>query len=222
VLLALDRTMITSGIKTSSPAQRIRIFADNLPRLTPADIDFGPGVTVRRIIEQTPQQATVEVDVDAQTAAGKRDLVVRGARLPGAVAIYNQIDYIKVLPDSALARLGGQKYPKGYQQFEALAYQHGEPDIELGPVDAEWSVEEFYSSFGDDDKNFVGTLSPSGFFTPNVEGPNPKRKFSRNNYGDVWVVATYKREDGKALVAKSYLVVTVPLYVRYDRQESAP
>jgi quinohemoprotein amine dehydrogenase len=217
-LLGLDRSMI----KTGSSAQQVRIFADHLPRLAPADVDFGSGVTVRRILEQTTQQATVELDVDAAAAAGKRDVMVRGARLAEAVSVYSQIDYIKVVPDSALARLGGQKYPKGYQQFEAFAYQRGAPDIGLGPVDAEWSMEEFYSAFGDDDKNFVGTLSPSGFFRPSVEGPNPKRQFSRNNYGDVWVVATYKRAGGSPLVAKSYLVVTVPLYVRYDRQEAAP
>jgi len=31
----------------------------------------------------------------------------------------------------------------------------------------------------------------SGRFTPNVDGPNVVRKGSRNNIGDVWVVATY-------------------------------
>jgi quinohemoprotein amine dehydrogenase len=74
--------------------------------------------------------------------------------------------------------------------------------------------------YGDDDKEFVGSLSPSGFFTPALEGPNPKRKFGRNNYGDVWVVATYK-VDGKPLTAKSYLVVAIPLYVRWDQPEVA-
>ena len=66
-------------------------------------------------------------------------------------------------------------------------------------------MEEFYAVYGDDDKEFVGKLSPSGFFTPSSEGPNPKRKFSRNNYGDVWVVATYKGrmdKDGKPLTGK--------------------
>ena len=85
-------------------------------------------------------------------------------------------------------------------------------------MDAEWSVEEFYAVYGDDDKDFVGALSPSGFFTPSSEGPNPKRKFSRNNYGDVWVVATYKGEE-KPLTAKSYLVVSIPLYVKWDQPE---
>ena len=81
-------------------------------------------------------------------------------------------------------------------------------DVELGPIDVTWSVEEFLSMYGDDDKDFVGTLSPSGLFTPALDGPNPKRKFSRNNYGDIWIVATSKTEkdkDGKALSGRSYL-----------------
>ena len=64
-------------------------------------------------------------------------------------------------------------------------------------------------------------------FTPSIDGPNPKRKFSRNNYGDVWAVATYKgadaavQKDGKPLTAKCYLLVTVPQYMRWDQPEVA-
>jgi quinohemoprotein amine dehydrogenase len=86
-------------------------------------------------------------------------------------------------------------------------------------------VEEFMAVFGDDDKEFVGSLGASGFFTPSSDGPNPKRKFSRNNYGDVWVVATSKTEkdkDGKPLAGRSYLVVTVPTYIRWDQPEVEP
>jgi quinohemoprotein amine dehydrogenase len=89
-------------------------------------------------------------------------------------------------------------------------------------VDVSWSVEEFLSVYGDDDKDFVGTLSPTGLFIPGAEGPNPKRKFSRNNYGDIWIVATAKNEkgiDGRPLAGKSYLVVTVPLYIQWDQPE---
>jgi quinohemoprotein amine dehydrogenase len=202
-----------SMLKIGSTAQRVRIFGDNFSKLSAADIDFGSGVAVRRVVEQSSQQATVEVDVDAKAIAGKRDVSVRRAVAGNAIAVYKEIDHIKVAPDTALARLGGVDYPKGFQQFEAIAYDH---EVELGAVDAEWSVEEFYSVYGDDDKEFVGTLSAKGLFTPNVEGPNPKRRFSRNNYGDVWVVAKYK-----GLIAKSYLVVAVPLYVRWDQPEVA-
>jgi len=112
-----------------------------------------------------------------------------------------------------------------------MAYHRGEDgkirtadDIELGPVDVTWSLEEFYSVFGDDDKEFVGSLDSNGLFTPSLDGPNPQRKFSRNNYGNVWAVATAKNEkdkDGKPLVGRSYLVVTVPTYIRWDQPEVA-
>ena len=226
-ILSLDRSMLKSG----SSAQRVRIYGDNFARLTPADVDFGSGVAVKRIVDQNAQQVTVEVDVDAKAIVGKRDVSVRRAVLPNAIAVYDKIDYIKVAPETALARLGGGPHPKGYQQFDAIAYNRGPDDkpntaddVELGPVDAEWSMEEFYAVYGDDDKDFVGSLSPSGFFTPALEGPNPKRKHSRNNYGDVWVVATYKGaagKDGKPLTAKSYLVVAIPLYMRWDQPEVA-
>ena len=56
-----------------------------------------------------------------------------------------------------------------------------------------------------------------------IEFANPKRKKGVNNYGDVWVVATYKPKDGakdaQPLKARSFLVVTVPLYVKWDQPE---
>jgi quinohemoprotein amine dehydrogenase len=184
---------------------------------------------VKRVVSSKSNEVIAEVDVAADAVSGKRDVSLRRSVLQGGVAVYDKIDYIKVIPESALARLGSDVHPKGFQQFEAVAYQRGEDgkphtadDVELGPVDVTWSVEEFYSVYGDDDKDFVGTLSPTGFFTPALDGPNPKRKFSRNNYGDIWVVATAKSEkdkDGKPLVGKGYLVVTVPLYMNWDQPE---
>jgi quinohemoprotein amine dehydrogenase len=226
ILLGVDRT----SLKTGTQGNRVRLVGDNLPAsVAPADLDFGGGVTVKRVVSSKSSEVIVEVDVAADAVSGKRDVGLRRSVLQGGIAVYDRVDYIKVLPESALARLGSDVHPKGYQQFEAIAYQRGEDgkphtadDVELGPVDVTWSVEEFYSVYGDDDKDFVGTLSPTGFFTPALDGPNPKRKFSRNNYGDIWVVATAKNEkdkDGKPLVGKGYLVVTVPLYMNWDQPE---
>ena len=51
---------------------------------------------------------------------------------------------------------------------------------------------------------------------------NEKRKFGTNNYGDVWVVATYTAPGSdKPLVAKTYFIVTVPAYMRWDQPEVA-
>ncbi len=111
------------------------------------------------------------VDVAADAVPGKRDVCIGNAALDGALAVYDKVDYIKVMPEASLARLGGDEHsphPRGYQQFEAMAYQRGADgklhtadDVELGPIDVTWSVEEFYAVFGDDDKEFVGTLNSS-------------------------------------------------------------
>jgi quinohemoprotein amine dehydrogenase len=225
-LIGADR----SSLKTGSQAAHVRLIAENLPaQVAPADLDFGTGVTVRRIVSHTPSEVVAEVDVAADAVPGKRDIAFGRSVLPSAIAVYDRIDYMKVVPESALARLGSETHPKGYQQFDAVAYQRGADgklhtadDVELGPIDVNWSVEEFYAVYGDDDKEFVGSLSPTGFFTPASDGPNPQRKFSRNNYGDVWVVATAKNEkdkDGRPLAGKSYLVVTVPAYIQWDQPE---
>ena len=225
-LIGVDRTMFKLG----SQANRIRLIGDNLPaQVAPADLDLGSGVTVKRIVSHNPGEVIAEVDVAANAVSGKRDVAFRRSVLESAIAVYDRVDYIKVLPETALARLGSDVHPKGYQQFDAVAYQRGADDklhtaddVELGPVDVTWSVEEYLSVYGDDDKDFVGTLSPTGLFTPALDGPNPKRKFSRNNYGDVWVVATAKNEkdkEGKPLSGRSYLVVTVPMYIHWDQPE---
>ena len=223
-LIGVDRASLKGG----SQANRVRLFGESLPeQLAPADLDFGSGVTVKRIVSHTPTEIVAEVDVAAGAVPGKRDIAFRRSVLESAIAVYDRVDYIKVTPDSALARLGSEKHPKGYQQFEAVGYQHVDgttntADVELGPLDVKWSVEEFYSVDNDDDKEFVGSLSGTGFFTPASDGPNPQRKFSRNNYGDIWVVATakdLKDKDGKPLSGKSYLVVTVPAYMQWDQPE---
>ncbi len=225
-ILGVDK----SALKTGTQGNRIRILGENLPaQVAVADLDLGSGVAVRRIVSHTPNDVVAEVDVAADAVPGKRDIAIRRTVMQSAIAVYDRVDYIRVIPESVLARLGSPTHPKGYQQFEAIGYQRGADgkahtadDVELGPVDVTWSVQEFYAVYGDDDKDFVGTLSPTGLFTPASDGPNPKRKFMRNNYGDIWVVATSKSDkgaDGKPLMGKSYLVVTVPLYMNWDQPE---
>jgi quinohemoprotein amine dehydrogenase len=171
-----------------------------------------------------------EVDVASNAALGRRDLALGRVVLPKATAVYDRVDYIKVAPEDALARLGGDgsPRPKGYAQFEVVAYSRGPDgkegtadDIELGPADVNWSIEEFYESFDDDDKEFVGYLNSEGLFTPAIDGSNPQRKHLNDNRGNVWVVATAKSlkdRDNQPLTAKSYLVVAPPLYIMWDRE----
>jgi quinohemoprotein amine dehydrogenase len=215
-----------------TPATKeLKIYGVNLPKsVKPTDIDLGPGVTVKRLVSATPTLVTAEVSAAAGLPVGLRDVTVAGATALKAITIYDKIAYVKVAPTGAMARLGGTIAPKQYMQFETIAYANGPDgkpntadDLPLGPVPAAWSLDEFYSTPDDDDIKYVGQISDSGLFTPSVEGPNPARRKQANNYptnnwGDVWVNASY-RDGDRPLQARSYLVVTIPLYVRYDQPE---
>jgi quinohemoprotein amine dehydrogenase len=90
-------------------------------------------------------------------------------------------------------------------------------------------MEEYSATFGDDDTQFVGTLDQNGLFTPNGDGPNPKRSGNRNNVGDVWVVAELAGNTAsgtaaappaeKVIRARAHLLVTVPVYMAWYKPE---
>lgn len=235
-LVRLGTEPVVSGTDLSalqSPSRReLKIYGGTFPSsLKPADVDLGKGVAVTRIVNASPSVITVEVEVAKGLSSGLRDISIRQATAVGALAVYDKVSYIEVAPNAKMARLGGVRYPKQFAGFDAIAYasgadgkSHTADDVPLGPVPAKWSIEEFYTTPDDDDVKFVGKLDDSGLFTPNVEGPNPERKkqannFGTNNFGDVWVTASYTAPDGAALQARSYLVVTVPLYTIYDQPE---
>ena len=225
-VLGTDRTALKQG----AAAQELKIYGTNLASsLRPSDVDLGPGITISRVVSSTPDLATVAVDVAATATAGARDLFVAGASRPKALAVYDKLDTIKVKPDWAMARVGGNSFPKMLAQFEVWGYSNGADgkpdspdDIELGLVDGAWTMEEYAAIYNDDDIKFVGTLNEAtGRFTPNIEGPNPARSGSRNNVGDVWVVAKVLGDavSGKpapTLRARAHLLVTVPLYMRFE------
>ncbi len=215
----------------SPSTTEMKLYGANFPAtLKPADFDFGSGVTVKRIVKTTPGVVTVEVETAAKLPTGIRDVALAHSVAEKALAIYDKPAYIKVMPDANMARLGGITTGKQFAQFEVIAYAagaDGKPqtadDVPLGPVKANWGMDEFPSTPGDDDVKFVGNVDQDGMFTPAVEGPNPERKQQSNNYptnnwGDIWVSATYDA-GGTKLKARSYLVVTIPTYVRYDQPE---
>jgi quinohemoprotein amine dehydrogenase len=227
IIAMLDRP----GLKSGSKSERVTIYGANFPvDLKAGEIVFGPGITVERVVNIQSNSITVEISVAEGTPNGLHDITLGQHVAAGAIAIFDKVDYIKVSPQTGLARIGGIKYPKQYQQFEAIAYNRGpdgtegtQDDVVVGPVNANWSIEEFPATYRDDDQGFVGTIDKQGLFTPAVEGPNPDRSRNRNNLGDVWVVASYKPEtagiDALPLKARSYLLVTAPLYVRWEMSE---
>ena len=222
MVLGLDRAALqTGGVRT------VQIYGANFPAdLAAGAIDFGHGVAVKRVVSASPSLVKAEVEVAKDATLGPRDVSVAGVVREGAAMIYDRIDGIKVKPQAGMARVGGINFPKQYQQFEAVAFHNGadgkpdtKDDLNLGPVDVTWSIEEYTATYDDNDKDYVGTLDSNGLFTPNVDGPNVKRRGNANNVGDVWVVATYKTPEGKVLRARAHLLVTMPLYVKFDQPE---
>jgi len=220
-----------SALKASASNQRVRIYGANLPAtVQPADVDFGQGVRVSRVVSASPDLLSVDVEVAATARPGPRDLSLGGVSISTPLMVYARLDNIKVVPIAGLARVGGVRFPNRPEQFEARGVSYGADgkpntpdDLDLGPVNVRWNLEEYTATFRDDDIQFVGEIAQSGLFTPNVEGPNPKRPGNRNNIGDVWVVATYTGTGAdapaKPLKARAHLLVTVPLYMDWASRE---
>ena len=118
-----------------------------------------------------------------------------------------------------MAAFGDAQHPRGFQQFSVAAFHRGPDgrahtadDLELGPVDVNWSIEIFYEDAAAS-ADTVGTITSDGFFAPAATSPGA-------NF-DVWAVAVAKNEkdrNGRALVGKSYMVVTVPTYTFNGRR----
>ncbi len=224
-------TSIASA-RAGSTARGVRIFGANLPASPkPEDIGLGQGVRVARIVSASADAITLDVDIAQNAPIGARDLSIAGIARPAAFVVYDKIDGIKVQPLAGMARVGGAVFPKQLQQFEAIGFNNGPDgkpdtpdDLNLGLVDATWSIEEYTATFGDDDAQFVGAIDDKGLFTPALDGPNPKRAGNRNNVGDVWVVAETAPPDArdatKPLRARAHLLVTVPLYMYWFQSET--
>ena len=213
------------ALRAGGTGQTLKIYVANAPASIAAkDLDLGAGVTVSNAAVAS-NVITATVDVAANAAVGPRALVVSGVARPGALTVYDKIDTIRVAPGWNMARVGGVVFPKMFARFDAWAYNNGpdkkpntDDDLRLDTVAAQWSLEEYKATFDDEDLKFVGAIdATTGVFTPNVDGPNPQRKGDRNNMGDVWAVASYTPPGAAApLKARSHLLVTAPLYMKFD------
>jgi quinohemoprotein amine dehydrogenase len=182
--------------------------------------DFGPGIDVLAAEPVSAHEVKLRLRVAAEAAPGVRS--VRSAHKGGGknagegqLAVYRQIDSLRVEPELGVARVGGGTNPPLTAQFEAIAYLNGvdgkpgtADDLRLGQVPATWRVDNFdEKAKAADDVRFAGVMEPNGQFLPSFAGPNPARK-GLNNVGDLRVIASVA--DGEQqLSSNGRLVVTV-------------
>lgn len=187
------------AVMVPSEGHTLTVHGTGFPsELSASDFDLGQGVEVTAAKRNNAEEVELRVDVARDASSGERFLSYRSKRGPAEVVLYDTIDYIKITPGEGLARVGGEFRPAQMERFEAVGMNRGpddesytEDDFAVRVVPAQWSLEEFPIREDDDDVQFVGSLDPAtGVFVPNLDGPNPERRWDANNIGDVYVVAT--------------------------------
>ncbi|HEU4418674.1 MAG TPA: quinohemoprotein amine dehydrogenase subunit alpha, partial [Planctomycetota bacterium] len=192
-----------ASIPVPCTGHRLEVYGEALPEGPKAgDFFVGEGLVITAVERRSDRHVTLVVDARSGTELGQR-LVAYGSD-PGALALqlYDTVDYVRIRPLQGLARVGGQKHPRQIERFEAYAVHRGadekpftEDDVDLFQVRPRWGLAEFRVRENDDDLTYVGSIDPvSGVFTPNVDGPNPARKWQANNVGDVFVTAEVELE----------------------------
>ncbi|WP_321842595.1 quinohemoprotein amine dehydrogenase subunit alpha [Paraburkholderia bannensis] len=209
-ILAVQPAFIKAGESTE-----LTVVGANLQG-TP---DFGQGVKVDGVVARSAQAIRVRVTASGDSAVGTRTVSLgnnasNANAQGGQFAVYRQIKDVKVVPEYAVARIGGNGGPlsKVEGRFDAEAWgvdAAGKP-FRIGVVPAKWSVEPFNEQATDDrDVKFSGAMqAANGVFTPGDAGPNPARRMSTNNTGNLNVIAAVE-DAGQTVTGKAHLIVGV-------------
>ncbi|MFY9341230.1 MAG: quinohemoprotein amine dehydrogenase subunit alpha, partial [Planctomycetota bacterium] len=268
-----------AAIAVPSTGHRLDVYGEGFAaNVVAADFFLGEGLAVTAIERRSDRHVVLIVDAAAGTELGTRTVAVRTDPDGAPVTLYDTVDYVRIRPLQGLSRVGGGKHPKQIERFEAFAVHRGKDekpytadDVDLFQVRPQWALAEFKVRENDDDLTYIGSIDAvTGVFTPNVDGPNPARKWQANNVGDVFVTAEVELEVAvrpepkkpaekpadkpgepkpgeakpaappaepaattpepappagppvlikKMFQARSHLIVTVPLYVRWNALE---
>ncbi|MCY1410768.1 quinohemoprotein amine dehydrogenase, alpha subunit [compost metagenome] len=174
---------------------------------------FGKGVEVLEVIEQSPQRLRVKLKASADAAPGMHEVSV-GTLKGASLAVYRDIAEVKVVPAFSVARIGdgGGSTPKVQGRFDAEAWGKGADGkpYRIGVFPAQWKVDAFDDrAKEDEDVKYAGTMqADTGVFTPGDAGPNPQRKMSTNNAGNLKVIAVVD-DAGKSHTGEGQMIVTV-------------
>lgn len=185
------------------------------------DISLGEGVTIEKVLQRDADR--IRVLAVANGDEGLRRVTVGAASHDGALAVYQSLARVEVLPAHAVSRIGGAggKLEKVRASYRAVGFSAGadgkagtEDDLRLGYMPASWSIAPADEvAAHDKDHEYAGSINADGIFIPGDTGPNPARKMSANNVGRLTVIASVT--DGDAQVrGEGSMLVSVPDYVR--------
>ena len=205
--------MIPSALRAGT-TQRVVVVG----RALVGRVNLGPG-TQTTVAAHKPYGLILKVSVAAQATPGYRTVRIGGVSTHDLLAVYQHVDRLQVQPAFAIARLGGGTLAAVDAQFQAIGYTevagaNGKTTaVRLGAMPVTWSVVPFDAAAAQrGDARFAGTLGQDGLFVPSGGGPDPRREFSDNNTGDLFVAATHKSGRG-SVVGKARLVVTVQRWI---------
>lgn len=202
-----------SYLKAGETAE-LRIVGSGLA----GDVTLPAGVKLIDTVKRSATEVVVRVQADG-AARGVHPVAV-GKVSGGALALYDSVAAVKVLPAFAVARIGGNGTPtaKVEARFDAEAWAAGadgkagtEDDFRIGVMPAKWSVEPFNEvAAHDQDVKFAGLMdAASGVFVPGDAGPNPARRMSASNVGNLKVVAEVE-QGGERLRGEGQVIVAPP------------
>lgn len=182
------------------------------------ELTLPAGIELLETVKRSPTEVVVRARA-AQDARGLHEVGVGNTR-GGALALYDQVAAVKVLPAFAVARFGGNgsRTEKVEARFDAEAWAAGpdgkpgtEDDFRIGLMPAKWSVEAFDEvAVRDEDVRFAGLMDgASGVFVPGDAGPNPARRMSASNVGNLKVIAEIS-QGSEPVRGEGQLVVAPP------------
>ena len=190
-------TIVGAGLKKGQPA-------------------FGPGIQVVSTKGQDDNTIQVTVRADQDAATGMHAVHIGAAET--AVAVYDSLDQVKVMPAYGVARIGGNggSRPKIEGRFDAEAWgkdAQGQA-FRIGNFPASWSIAPFDDVAKEQqDVKFAGVMNATnGVFTPGDAGPNPLRGWHTNNAGNLKVLANVQ-DGGHTVTGEGQLIVTVQTWV---------
>ena len=228
------------GLDPARPARRhhrrrVRVFGVNLDRASAApQLDLGPGVRVTQR-RRAPRAASPPRSRSRPTRPWE-SAICSWPALPRREPPSSSRRWTpsRSRPSAGLARVGGIRFAKRPEQFEARAWSHGpdgkpdtKDDLDLGAVAVAWSLEEFTATFGDDDKQWAGTIDAQRALHSRRGRPQPEAAGQPEQRGRPVGGGDPPRRPApgsprRPLRARAHLIVTVPLYVRWDQPEVMP